>query len=768
MSVKLTINTTNRIPKGTVIYDENQDIESIALVIRGRVEILGNGLRAVCGAGSFLGLPDLPQGKYQVTYRVLEDAVVFPYAAFIEVDIENILEINREYGSLMTVYLNRYIRDIYAIYKVFSRSADDLYSFIQSAHELYEEQSKKFGFTPVASEEVDSLQTYQASKPLDLTLVDYYNEAASVDMDIQKGYYRGRNICLHHIQEQSALVQELIFNCREITGYIAETLKAITNGTKHCLFQMMADLIQGVHRLELEDDQTLMKGFEKCIAKISEIDTLMTRGAAVSLPIEREIIKQTYQRIANKDVESYDDDAPESITDKLTNSLHQILMYAGADETMSNEMKECIDRFVELQDKTATDNATRMLRKNITNLYYEIYKKCFKRAYAEEESPLVIDLFLRYGFMDERLLDKEQLIEIASIKKEENNGPCKVYDMKEWLTLIYSGERMPSKSEFDLDYAEYLRDLVKSKSITDTEMKSWSKDMDKRLDYEIENMFKYNNRISSGEISIFVPVLHKESLHKNIENALATVQSINDAVLELRDIDFSVFYRESFYENREVGVMKEYVMEEVYPEFILMPTPGSNGVMWQDISSRRRNTPARFLLPIFLNSQLADILPKLFGRFRWELCRTVQGAMWNDIKYKSLTSEYMDFIQFYRKNGELSEERREKVKLQIQKCRNNSREVFVLDYEKWVKNESQGAMRLSKPVREILATYCPFKREIRERLSTQPMFSDAMGRYNREKGKKIKELENRYLTITKAGHEIPEPLQETLSFYKDL
>lgn len=52
------------------------------------------------------------------------------------------------------------------------------------------------------------------------------------------------------------------------------------------------------------------------------------------------------------------------------------------------------------------------------------------------------------------------------------------------------------------------------------------------------------------------------------------------------------------------------------------------------------------------------------------------GMAWNDIKLKSLTSEYMDYIQFYRKNHDLSDEAREKVKPQIQKGRNNSREIF--------------------------------------------------------------------------------------------
>ena len=59
--------------------------------------------------------------------------------------------------------------------------------------------------------------------------------------------------------------------------------------------------------------------------------------------------------------------------------------------------------------------------------------------------------------------------------------------------------------------------------------------------------------------------------------------------------------------------------------------------------------------------------------------------------YKSLTSEYSDYLQFYRKNRDLSEEKKDKIKLQIQKGRNNSSEIFVIDYEAWINYESKGA-----------------------------------------------------------------------------
>ena len=162
------------------------------------------------------------------------------------------------------------------------------------------------------------------------------------------------------------------------------------------------------------------------------------------------------------------------------------------------------------------------------------------------------------------------------------------------------------------------------------------------------------------------------------------------------------------------------------------------------------------------------MLIKVFGRFHWELCRSIQGTAWNNIKYKSLTSEYVDYIQFYKKNRDLSPETKERIKSQIQKGKSNSREIFVIDYVNWIKNESKGAIRLNKYVRELLAMYCPFKKPVRERLMNQPLFAEAMTRFNRENSKKIHEIDLRYKALEKEGIELTQELIETRAYYNEL
>ena len=79
-----------------------------------------------------------------------------------------------------------------------------------------------------------------------------------------------------------------------------------------------------------------------------------------------------------------------------------------------------------------------------------------------------------------------------------------------------------------------------------------------------------------------------------------------------------------------------------------------------------------------------------------------------------------------------------------------------------------GALKLNKYVRELLATYCPFSKQIRDKIRTQPLFEEAMARYNRNKFKKIHELELRYHALQKDNIELTQELIDTMKFYKEL
>jgi len=279
-------------------------------------------------------------------------------------------------------------------------------------------------------------------------------------------------------------------------------------------------------------------------------------------------------------------------------------------------------------------------------------------------------------------------------------------------------------------------------------------------------MLKYNSRLLNGNLLSFYPMLHIDSFERSIESMTLTTEAILNAVDTWKEYDYSVFYREVMYSNPAKRIDKEVIQKEIYPVFILFPVAGINGVMWQDISGKRSNSSGRFFLPAFFNGNIEDTMLTLLGRFRWELCKTLQGVAWNNIQVPSLTSEFIDYIQFYRKNKELTQDKKEAIKTQLTKCHNNMREFFVYDYSIWLKYEATGAMRLNKFSRRMLATYCPFSKKYRDKQATQPIFEEAMKKFNINRMKKAKEYQSKIAYYQKKCNDIPDEIVITRDFYE--
>jgi hypothetical protein len=140
----------------------------------------------------------------------------------------------------------------------------------------------------------------------------------------------------------------------------------------------------------------------------------------------------------------------------------------------------------------------------------------------------------------------------------------------------------------------------------------------------------------------------------------------------------------------------------------------------------------------------------------------MMGVAWNDITQSSLTSDYTDYIQFFKKNKDLSEDAKEKLKSQIQKNRGMLRDIFTSDYETWINYEAKGNLRLNKVVRKILYKHCPFAKPIRESLEKHPMYSDFASQFKAIRAKHARDLELRYTKYVKSGTELEPELKVTL------
>ena len=424
--------------------------------------------------------------------------------------------------------------------------------------------------------------------------------------------------------------------------------------------------------------------------------------------------------------------------------------------------------FRELKDKLSDDDQVRKLRKDISSIYFEIYEAVLKRVILENNQEKLYHMFLTYSYMDEKLLSPKNLWTLYGFSQDTQAVQDSLFSMKTWLQSIYNKEKDPSVNSYSLDYFDVFREMRKQGTVKENEKAAYDNNKDGRLSFEIKNMFKTNHRLCNKRISTYFPILFDEIITKDLDKAVLTPQKVRDAIQKVLDIDFSAFHRQISYFNMKKGIEKELIMQAVYPDIILIPAFGDNAIMWQEISGRVRNSPGRFILPIFTDGNLDDMIQRLIGNFRWELCKTMFGLAWNDISIKSLTSEYMDYLQFYKKNKDISEEGKEKIKMQIKKHRNISKDVFISDYIIWLNYESKGTIRLNKFVRETLYKYCPFSKEIRQKLHAHPSFTLLENHFENHRAKQVKNLESRYARYTRDGITIDKEMVETMEFYKNL
>ncbi len=460
-------------------------------------------------------------------------------------------------------------------------------------------------------------------------------------------------------------------------------------------------------------------------------------------------------------------DGNESLPPDIQNSLSKIISFSDIDKADSDVFNAAMSEFRKTKDKFDTEDDMRKLRRNITNLFFKIYKNIMFKYVADPNIDRLYKMFLDYGFTDERLLDDNQSLTLYKLS-DKTQSDINIYSMSEWAKAIHEKEFDPSFNDFGQFYREAIRELVKRATISKNESEMYLESGDKRLEYEIDNMIRSTNKLCYGQISVYVPTLHKDMILTDLTGSFLTREKLGSIVHSIMDIDFSAFYREVLYKNPEMGIEKELIMKEVLPTFILSPTFGSRAMMWQELESTNKSTSGRMVMPTFTNENLEELVIKMFGAFRWELCKNMLGPLWSDISQSSLTAYYSDYVQFYKKNRDLSDEAKEKIKKQLAKSRNNLKDFFVLDYFMWINYEAKGVMRLNKAARQILYRFVPFKRELRDELSKLPMFADDANRFKNIRAKQATEVKNHLHKYTKDGAELQEELAKHLAFYQDM
>lgn len=736
-------------PAGTLLVQSEQAINALHVIAKGTVRATYPGGEFYLYKGDVIGVCELFFDSHFITYQTEDICSIASYPFNIS-QLSAILHANPDMAQRIVTSMFRQLQEILDQYELARFDCDNFYHYLMDSYEGYLSFCKKHNISARALPGLETLSELVLEEDVAGWIGGYYTQLRKLvngtpikeqDADFLQGL----------LLKASRDVYEAISVCRVLYDYKSDIINLLMSENRLDFFDLYTSLLYkvGSHA----DDSTSL------IATISTMMIQLESQASIDKNMYKERVAEYRERLNSLDQypeSPADEEAKPENTPDIIDSMNTILDYAKVDEETATAFRSAIGQYSKLTDKNNSDDTSRRLRLTITKQFYEIYNKAFLRSLHDFEVPKVLKMFFNFGYVDEHLAGMENAAYLYSIVDKLPSDPSRnVYTIYEWLHAIYDGKKTPSRNEFDTDYQAYVHELKVTGKITAMEETNMLKDREAQVNFELQNMFQSVNKITFGRISSFCPVFSEHNILKELDKSLVSADKVEETFNQVRSVDFSAYYRDTIYTNPALGIGKEYISVEILPDLILMPNVGVRGVMWQEIEGRKRTTPSRMMISIFQMEDLTNILVRLTGDFRWEMCKRVQGARWNDISEASLTSEYFDYIQFYKKNHDLSPDAKDKIKLNMQKAKNSFKEMFIRDYVSWVLFEGSGSPRLNKIARAILFTYCPFSKEIRDKLKANPLYKDTMDRYDIKLAQKIHHYDNLFQKLKNIGAEIP-------------
>lgn len=748
------------IKEGSLIYQADAPLTHIACIIKGSVSVSRTYEANTLYAGDVIGIIDLSRGNHSFTYQAKEDCIIISYSLK---ELSQLGKLLNENPTLAKCAFSSSIRQISALSDslVFKQyECSNLYTFLQDSYQEYKSLCKTLLVPSKILPGMEEVSAYSSTATLEPWVHEYYDSLKEIQQNNEtNAFLQHPDFLSGLLIKNSSDAKQILESMEEVEECMSDYSTLLLNEDKLDFFDLYTSLYYRTLR-DGKDNLSLSSTISTFIIHIQSTASIDSQLAQQRIEQHK---KEQQTLIEEAESGHLHSNASQSIP-TLTNSLDTILKYSGCSEETELSFRRSLSNYKKVIDKNSTESDVKRLRLELTERFYEIYEKAFLKSLDDDHIPTILKMFFLFGYVDEELAGNEYASYLYSIANSfKGNERVGVYTVYEWLKAIYLGAKEPRRNEFDVDYQGYVHELFTSKRITKQQEQELLENNQQKLLFEMKNMFPVTNKLTFGRLATFCPIFSEHNVLKDLEDALNTPDKLCGVLEEIRACDYSAFYRDELFFDNATGI-KETIQTEILPDIILMPNVGTRGVMWQEIEGKRRLSPATYVLPIFLLENPDRILIRLTGEFRYEMCKRTQGARWNDISDPSLTSEYCDYVQFYRKNNDLSPDAKEKLKTALAKARNSYKEMFIMDYLSWILFEAKGSPRLNKIARRILFTYCPFPEETRIKLTANPLYKEIMERWVIKRAQKRHKFENVCKKITAQGKQIPDELLKQREF----
>ncbi|MDY6352064.1 MAG: hypothetical protein SPL57_03370 [Lachnospiraceae bacterium] len=688
---------------GSVILKKNDTADSLMILLKGTVERVVGEASLTLLPGSILGIGVSPDEGYDSDYVAVTACSTYacPYSR--DNDLDSVF---KEYPKLAPVMTQQAVRNTCNLY-------DALLELIDSARVMYRDLISRLDSYPdMCRRTGDQIKDYQALRTFPGPVEDTGIEEWKVRL-------------LKSLMTLEGRKDELLAGRIDLSASLADLAVLFINEVRK---------------------------------RIGEVESYKEKlkEASAGFLVEYSALKSKLSSITNGKGEDMS---------SLTGIFDRIVVYSELSPEDTADIRSAMREYKSIKDRYGISDQIRKIRRHLSSAFYPLYEAVLVKAIKEKEMPVYVRTFLMFGLLDEELLTKEELRTLYGFASSYRPDPRgHVMCAYEWLARVYRMQAEPSRNEFDMDYQAYLKDQLHSGDITEELYKKLLVSGRNRLHFEISNLFTIGNRMTFGRISAFEPVFDDVNVIGSMEKGYLHADKVYKELAEITDRDYSIFYRNDIYSDPERNITQLPVHKQFLPNFILMPVMGSRFALWQEIEGKRRQSEARMLLPIIMSEDISSAMTRLCGEFRWEMCKTEQGIHWNDMRDPSLTAEYTDYLQFYRKNSQITADIKERIKNELKKYNNNFKAVFVADYSDYIRFESNGSLRLLKIPREILAKYAPFSGRSKELLKENPQYKQFIERFNNHEARDRRIIALTLKRFEKEGIESPKELVDEYNY----
>ncbi len=760
---------SKQIPAGTTFIQAGQALDSFWYITEGTMQAQFTGGFITLEKGDIIGICDFNQESHFLTYQALTDCMVIPYGSPAVLIRTKFFEEHPDNRTRLAVTMNRFVRKLLDKYTYTWKSCKGLYDFLVSSCTSYRKLCEELHIVIKDLPGIDSLEPMEKSYTPNVWQSTYYIGLHNILLNkAMMPVLQENQFVPGYLYHASGDVHSLLQKFQSLFDYAGDISHILLNEDRLDLF----DLYTGIYyRIGMQNPKS-----EEVSGAISTILSHVENQPGISSQLADSRIQEYNNQMDNMkklmehpsmtDMQA-DFQKDYSLPGKLTDSVSIILEYADCSPEVTSAFKNTLASYKQLPDKNATTPEVMRLRNTLTDYFYQVYSAAFQVSLTDDNIPPVLKMFFNFGYVDADLCGMDSACWLyQNVQHYAGSPEHGIYTIHEWLKAIYEGEKEPCINELDVDFERHVQSLKSEGSITAEVAARMLQDRGQKVMFELANMFPRASKITSGKPAVFCPILSEHQFIRQPEDALLYPDQIVKVTDLIRAADYTVFARKSLVVLSEKENIHDFFNVEILPDIILMPVVGMRGAMWQEIVGRNRMTPARMMLPIFQLENLQKVMVRMIGEYRWEMCKRVQGARWNDVTEPSLTSLYYDFLQFYRKNPELSPDTKEKIRSGLQKCKQNFKEYFLSDYMVYIMFESKGSPHLVKNARAILFGQCPFSASIRQTLSSNPIYQDLLEAHGRSVTERCKKLDNLSKKLVARGMRIPEALEAEIAFVK--